>query len=361
MKKVILLFFVWRLVTLSVTLISPMVLPVFGGKFPYYNERLIASGLPHFLWSLGNFDGVHYIGIADGGYFAQFTQAFFPLYPMLIWLGAFITGGNLLISGLIVSNVAFFAAILLFYKLLEKKYDKKVAIWSVVMLLSFPTSFFFGSVYTEGIFFLLIIAFFLLEHKGRYGLASVVGIFASATRLIGVFLSPAIWFGGRGRKIYAFVPLLGLFLYMGYLKFKFDNPLYFLTSQSAFGQGRETGSLILLPQVFYRYLKIFLTTHGTNLIIPAFEFSVTILCVSLAVIAFWKTDKRWAFFALASIILPTLTGTLTSMPRYVLVAFPIFVVMAMIKNVYLKLAISLIFCLMGIVALTFFSQGYWIA
>lgn len=360
MKKVIFVFCIWRVLTLVVAALSPLIIPVFGGSFPYYNERLISSGLPHFLWSFGNFDGVHYLGIAQNGYFAQFTQAFFPLYPILVRAASLGTAGNLLISALVISNLAFFIAVLLFYKIIEKKHGANTAFWSEIMLLSFPTSFFFGAIYTEGVFFLLIMLFYFFESKGRYIVASLFGAFASFTRLIGVFLSFPLLFN-KNRRYLVFVPPIGLLVYMGFLKYRFNNPLYFLTSQAAFGQERDAANVILLPQVFYRYLKIFLTAQGQSLLVPLFEFSVTLLALVLIVIAFKKTEKKWVLFALASVVLPTLTGTLASMPRYVLVAFPMFVVLAMIKNSYIKLLITLFFMFTGIVVLTFFSQGYWVA
>src|SRR5438552_777431 len=49
------------------------------------------SALPHsgnfsndFLKSLGNWDGGHFLGIAQYGYKENFQYAFFPLYPLLI-------------------------------------------------------------------------------------------------------------------------------------------------------------------------------------------------------------------------------------------------------------------------------------
>src|SRR3990170_8020324 len=96
--KIVILFVIWRILLFLIAFISPAVIPQFGARFPYYQERLIASGLPHFIWSFGNFDGVHYLGIAQHGYIYQFTQVFFPLYPILIKLFSLITLDNFLLS-----------------------------------------------------------------------------------------------------------------------------------------------------------------------------------------------------------------------------------------------------------------------
>src|SRR3989339_2053777 len=116
-KKLIFLFIIWRLLLLGVAYLSPIIIPQFGARFPYFEGRLISSGLPQFIWSFGNFDGVHYLGIAQNGYLYQYTQAFFPLYPLLIKLVSPITFGNLLIAGLLVSNTAFLIGLIVFQKL----------------------------------------------------------------------------------------------------------------------------------------------------------------------------------------------------------------------------------------------------
>src|SRR3989338_3679220 len=174
MKQVIYLFIAWRLLLFFIAFISPTVIPKFGATFPYFQERLINSGLPHFIWSFGNFDGVHYLGIAKDGYAYQFTQAFFPFYPILIKLVSFLTFGNLLVAALLISNVAFLFGLIIFYKLVNKYYGERIALWSCLFLLSFPTSFYFGAVYTEGLFFLMIIAAFYLVEINKIWQASVI-------------------------------------------------------------------------------------------------------------------------------------------------------------------------------------------
>ena len=155
--KLILLFLGWRILLFLVAFLSPTFLPKFAATFPYHQEVLIATNLPHYIWSFGNFDGVHYLRIAQDGYIYQYTQAFFPLYPILIKLVSFITFDNYLVSALVISNIAFLAALTLFYKLVTKIYSQNIAFWSCLFLLAFPTSYYFGSVYTEGLFFLIII------------------------------------------------------------------------------------------------------------------------------------------------------------------------------------------------------------
>ncbi len=362
MKKIIVLFLVWRTFLFTIAASSPLFIHQFGARFPYYQERLIATKLPHFIWSFGNFDGVHYLGIAKEAYAAQYTQAFFPLYPILIKSVSFLTFGNLLVSALLISNISFLASLLIFYKLITQVHGEKIAFWSVLFLLSFPTSFFFGAAYTEGIFFLLVVSSFYFAQRGKIWRASIFGALASATRLVGIFLAPALFFKNG---IKSQIPLLlvpaGLIAYMIFLKVKFDNPFYFLTSQQIFGQERLSNGIVLLPQVLFRYLKILTSTHGLPLANAAFELLATVWVLTALILAFKKVKLEWLIFSLLVVITPTLTGTLASMPRYILVAFPIYLVPAHIKSPKIKIALLTASSILLAISATFFVQGYWVA
>lgn len=259
-----------------------------------------------------NFDGVHYLSIAKNGYF-QFEQAFFPLYPLLIrWLGKLL-GGNFVFAGLLISNISLFFILVIFWKLLKKiKIKEETIKWTLAFLLFFPTSFYFGSIYTESLFMLLVfLTFFTTALYSTVVFASL----ASATKLVGAFLLAPI----------------GLFAYMVYLWRTYGDPLMFIHAQPAFGANRSGGEIILLPQVLWRYFKIFTTVSYDN-----YDFWIALIevifLISVLVLLWiaWRKNlpKSWILFSLAAVIAPTLTGTLSSMPRYVLIAFPIYVVLA---------------------------------
>ncbi len=361
MKKIIFIFLVWRSIIFLVAALAPLVISVFGNKFPYV-ETLMQSKLPYWIWSFGNFDGVHYLRIAQDGYAYQYTQAFFPLYPILIKLVSFLTLGNYLLAGLLISNISFLASLIVFHKLIAKMYNPKIALWSIIFLVTFPTSFYFGAVYTEGLFFLMIILSFYLLEQNKNWQAAVIGLFTSGTRLVGIFLSLSV-FSKKNHKFR--LPLLlvpmGLIFYMIYLQLKFNNAFYFLTAQTAFGQNREAAKIILLPQVIYRWVNQLLTTHGLVFANSAFEISTTIFAIVLLLIGFKTIKKEWIIFSIFAIVTPTLTGSLASMPRYILVAFPAFVVLAQIKSNFVKALIATIFLICLTFTTALFTRGYWIA
>lgn len=374
-SKILLLFFTWRIALFIVAFLAVKIIPSFGGRFPYYNTELISTGLPSWVWGFANFDGVHYLRIIKDGYSSEFTQAFFPLYPLLV--KTFYLGFSLLPLSLLLSNLLFLGSLYLFYRLVLLDNDKKIAILSVVLLLLFPTSFYFGSVYSESLFIFLSIASFYLIRKKEYLGAGIYIALASATRLFGLLLIPALlielYFDLRNRKIkigdYESIKILigiilaplGTLFYMLYLNLNFNNPLYFLTSQPFFGAERST-SIILLPQVLFRYFKMIISTNPFSL--PFFnlflELIFTLVPLIILILGFKRIRLSYWIFTFGCLILPTLTGTLSSMPRYALMSFLILPLICKIGVKYFIL-ISIIFGLLGILLISLFTRGYWIA
>lgn len=354
--------------------ISPFVISKFNPSFPYYRELLIGSNLPNWIWPFANFDGVHYITIASRGYVAEFTQAFFPLYPFLVNIFAF--NKFYLLSALLIANFSFLLMLFVLYKLFNLDYDKKISLKSIILVMAFPTAFYFGSVYTESIFFLFVVSFLLFARKRYFLLAGLIGAFAALTRLNGVFLSLVLAIEvfiylneSRLRSkvtifklaISILLPTLGTLVYMIYLKLQFNNPLYFLTAQPFFGASRSE-SIILFPQVIYRYIKILLTVHWNSY--PYFnailELGFTLFAIYLLIISFKKVRFSYWFFVLCSIILPTLTGTLSSMPRYTLVTLLLFPLIIKGLGKRYNVLITLFIILQFILSILFL-RGYWIA
>lgn len=326
-------FLVWRFGLFFFEWLGEKLLP-FKGSFPYYDTVLASSGLPSWLWQWGNFDGVHYLTIASSGYDGFGTQVFFPLYPLLInLLGRII---NPLAGALLISNLSILLAALILYRMTKNK-------WAVVFLFAFPTSYFFGSVYTEALFLLLVLL--------TFSYSKIFSLFAGATRLVGIFLGPLAW--------------VGLAAYSLYLAVRFDRPLFFLSAQGAFANSRADSLTTLVNplQVIWRYLKIFLTASPSHydFWIAGLEFAAFIFGVVVLLKMRGKMPISWTIFSWGALLLPSLSGTFSSMPRYLLVIFPIFIGLAKIRNQRAKLAILSVFIILLGLLTALFTRGYWVS
>ncbi|MFA6512852.1 MAG: hypothetical protein WCT34_01485, partial [Patescibacteria group bacterium] len=132
---------------------------------------------------------------------------------------------------------------------------------------------------------------------------------------------------------------------------------------------------ILLPQVYYRYFKIFITAaHDSRFYVSLVEFTVfsfvlLILILDLIKLACASKNlkiKNWerislSIFSFVNLILPTLTGTFSSIPRYALFSVSFFIFLAEIKNNIVKFSIAIIFLILHILLLGYFTQGYFIS
>ena len=357
-----------RVLTLVAAYTGLKTLP-FKHSFPYVDAVLEKYGSPLF-WSWANFDGVHYLMIAREGYIFGLTQAFFPLFILLVRFSGKIVK-NPLAAGLLLNHLFFAVNLYVFYKLIRLDFKKEVGLWTLIFLSFFPTSFFFLSLYTESLFLLLVFSSFYLWRKKRHFMAGLVGALASATRITGIFLVPAFLHEARkseksqiSKYLSAFLPSIGLLGYMWYLKSRFGDPFLFAHVQEGFGGGRQTDRLILLYQVFWRYFKMVLTVERNN---PLYftvwlETGSTALFLALLFFAYFKkVRKSYLIFAGLAYFLPTLTGTFSSMPRYVLGLFPGFIALALIEKRAFRLAWLALSLFLLFVCTAMFTRGYWVA
>jgi Gpi18-like mannosyltransferase len=384
-KKLLLTVFLWRVFLFIISFYADSFL-IYDPSFPYYRSILARLGFPRWIFSWGNFDGVHYLTIVKKGYLGTgLIQAFFPVFPMIlrffrslsIDLFFPITLGFQFLVTWVLSGTLFY-----FVKETLGK-SKKIAWWSAISLLIFPASFFMGALYGEGLFLLFILLSFIFAKKKRWLLAGIFGAMASATRVVGIAILPALlielWLSRKNKLSYSGVvnfikkdwlniikislSSLGLLAYMFYLQKTFNDPLYFFYVQSEFGAGREEG-LILLPQVIWRYLKIFMTAPVDLKMfayVQEFLFSIGAFC--LLIFSWKKVRLSYLLFSLLVLLIPTFTGTFSSMPRYIMVAFPIYFLLGewFSKKSSFKVFALVLSLLLLIINTLLFIQGYWVA
>ena len=392
-KKILFSFAVWRVALFLVAFLAIYFIPKWGGWFPNEDRVLIPTKLPPWIWGFGNFDGIHYLKIMQDGYKAIFSQAFFPLYPLLgrvLTLVNVFTPRNFQLdtnifvdpayfyNAFILSNVLFIPALYYLYKLFRLDYSEKTAFSAIILLLVFPTSFYFGAIYTESLFLLLVVLSLYLSRKKNYLLAGIFAALASATRILGLSLFVVLFIeiisdikarhlivksGQFVKSIFGLlIAPLGTAAYMVYLKIATGDWLYFLTAQPSFGAERSAKPFILLPQVIYRYFKIFTSSSVPSLqyFTAVNEFFLTLIPLTLLLVFFKKIRLSYWLFAIICLVTPTLTGTLSSMPRYALMAFLLLPLVVEKTGKYYKYLVFL-FLILGVILVSLFTRGYWVA
>ena len=393
-RKIIKYFLIWRFLLFVILIFAIPVVPLqkdfLGGGMDNYLKN-------PYLWSWLNFDGNHYLSIAMYGY-KPLQYFYFPLFPLSLGVVAKLLGGAqsmYALSGLLVSNITFFVALLGLTRLVKLDYPDKIVQFLLLLLLLFPTSFYFGSFYTESLFLALIIWSFYFARKGSWIIAGILGALSTAARITGAALFPALiveaFIQSKENKKHLFLPIassfavmLGVITYAMLLDRGLGDPLAFFRSlDQVFGEQRSK-VLIFLPQVFYRYLVRILPNINYSYF-PAvftawFEFLSALIFAFLGGLGilgwgsgfadklkrFKKYQIRGSYlvFFLGGYLIPTLSGSFSSFPRYVLILFPAFLMSSKIlteKPPFFKwLSISVLFILL-IISEALYIRGYWLS
>ncbi|UGS39270.1 mannosyltransferase family protein [Capillimicrobium parvum] len=132
-------------------------------------------------------DAVWYLEIARNGYDQTPTAAFFPLYPLLV-RGL---GGSLL-AAVAVSTVCFLFALAALHALTRLELGADAARWTVLALAFSPMAFFFSALYGESLFLALSAGAVLAARSDRWAWAGVLGALAASTRSTGVLVLVAL-------------------------------------------------------------------------------------------------------------------------------------------------------------------------
>ena len=315
----------------------------------------------------GRWDAVHYLDIATNGYHGT-DMAFFPLYPLLIRVVGELAG-NHLIAGLLISNISFFFGLLYLYKLLEREYDRAVARRAIFYVSIFPTAVYFTAVYTESLFFMLTVASFYYMRARLWWIAAALGLLAALTRVEGaLLLLPFAMEWSAARKSAqkpsildlfagALIPL-GLGIYMAYLWVLRADPLYFSHVQIHWNRHFAPPWVSLINAL----LKI---AHGSGpqaVANQSLEVGFTLLMIAVLVAGWRSLRPSYIAYMGLSILVPMSTSNLMSMPRFALVLFPMFAILARwgerpwVNNVILAFSLPLL----GLFAVLF-ADWYWVA
>ena len=325
-----------------------------------------------------HWDGVWFIRIASGGYGSHAsTQAFFPLYPLLLRVFAPAAGHNYVIAGVIISVTCYAAAMAVLYRLANDEAGPRIALWSVVFISVFPMALFFQAVYSESLFLLLTLSSFAAARRGRWALAGLAGLLAALTRSSGLLLVAPLaliwWEQHRGRPVrlpggpavtpptparrpswrsLAWLLLLpaGLALYMAYLWRQFHDPLLFSDAQRAWGR-----TLALPTTAVWRgFVSAVQAAHW--LVVPGAQaspgapakggawhldllanlpaFLALLLALRLLVGCWRRLPAPYTVYAVAACLFPLFypesSQPLSSYPRFLLVNFPLFITLALL-------------------------------
>jgi Gpi18-like mannosyltransferase len=324
----------------------------------------------HVLEWFAKWDTGWYLSIVTHGYGfvpdQQSSVAFFPLYPTLVWLVSQITR-DVLVSGYLIANAALYGALVILWKWVQLEYNNpQLADRACWLLLIGPTSFFFSLIYTESTFLFFSLACVYAARRRSWLWAGVAGYCAALCRNVGLLLVvPLLWeyfqlklrpisFERRvdAKVLCCLLPIAGLGTYMLYLWLHFGDPLAFSHTQSAWGRTLTKfwapfhPDRIRAMEPFYRYWFLGAVLLGAGMVAIAPFFRIRAL--HLAIIA-------------GPFLLYLSTNNLESIPRYLSVLFPFYVIAAKVCETreWLERAVMVVSGGLLVLSTILFVNGYW--
>lgn len=315
------------------------------------------------------FDSAWYLAIAEHGYEIPGREAFFPLYPALIGVAGELTGSALL-GGVMISSALGFTALYLVHRLVALDFDLIDARNTVWLMSWFPAAFVLSAVYSESLFLVLSIGSVYSARLGHWPLAGLLAALATGSRSAGLLLivplaiiylyGPRADLPGRGlgkgfRPIHSLrrdalwlgLAPLGLFAYLAYLQLSTGDAMAAFTVQSDWHRiFAPLGGVVLGAWSALRGVVELLpgeTPLGAQH--PGGQYASLIATREIALFGFlllagWLSLEAWrrlpaaySLYSLTALMLPlsfpATDQPLESLPRFMLVLFPLWIALAL--------------------------------
>ena len=320
---------------------------VLHGPHPSFLHQLLPS------WN--QWDTRWYIDIAQRGYgwkkaVGTSPTAFFPLYPLLLRVAFELTHRSYILLALVVSNLAFLAAMWYLWRLTAWELSESAASRAILYIAVFPTALFFFAGYTESLFLWLTLASFYHLRRHDWLAAGAFGALASATRVTGVLLVlPFVYEYGRscnfswrrvdrGLAAVLLIPA-GLLAFMFYLQREVGDALAFSHYQAAWqkvftlelwaGFLDSVRQIVVVqsPVSFYEAHNLLEVCLGGLVLLGSIAAARKLpAAYGLYLAGFWAV----------TLTSPALAGgypvPLISLSRYILALFPVFMYMGLIGS-----------------------------
>lgn len=287
-------------------------------------------------WS--QWDAAHYTRIAVNGYDHPTdpgNPAFFPLYPLVMRGFGWLTCLNdswleMQIAGVAVAWICFFVAVALLTTLFQRMVGEDIARTAGMLLCVSPFSFFLTAGYTESLFMIFVALTFLYGIRERWGWAALAVALATASRVTGVFLIPALLLMAWRRNasprtlvgIAATSPL-GIISYMAFTWRTLDDPLAFLNAQEGWG-GWYDRTGIYIEGFLANPIAWFFGDPADPIIL----LNVLMLVIWIVTLVPMHRIVGWEISLFSALITFQASTSFHSLGRYLLPAFGTYVVLA---------------------------------
>lgn len=300
-------------------------------------------------------DAKHYLYLATHGYAPEVRSiAFYPLWPILIRTCTPLLGGNPVWAGLVLANVFSLVAWFWFHRITARRYGEAAANGSLAFLLAFPGALFFQFIYTEALFFLLLMALWWGLERRRWTVATVAALLLPLTRGVGVFaVLPVGWhlLHSRGFRLWRkrqqaaagtdsgctpeeagvtralpvpwgllVAPVAGWGVYLLLMWHWTGNPWSGIDAQKYWGV-HSISNLWDVPKFIRGYFRVTTWHEFGGSLLDRLAFVLAVYAVPVL----WRHGRDLLPWTIMLAVIPAMSGTFTSYVRFASCAFPVFV------------------------------------
>lgn len=316
----------------------------------------------------GSWDTGWYLQIANEGYVhtplseGQSNFGFFPMYPLLSKLAGYLFNNNYY-GGLLVSNTLTFLSGYYLFLLCLKLWSNTNKAWlATVVFFLFPGSYLLSGMFSEAAFIFFSIACFYYFEKEDYPLSGLAGLCLALTRPFGILiLVPLAWryFQKNGwalhfQLLWLLLTMAGTLLFFSYCYYRTGDFFYYLHAKEAGWNIEQANVFYVLGQGLFNEQNGFWKFNTW--------YTVVVLLVTLILT---RLKNAWLSVWIALLIIAPLQNgyvNIICMPRYILVAFPLSILLSgfTANKVIIKILL-IILAVINLVLAAFFSLGYQFA
>ncbi|MCG8587748.1 MAG: hypothetical protein MJE66_00495 [Proteobacteria bacterium] len=284
---------------------------------------------------LETWDAQHYLYLAEHGYrTGEVSAAFFPAWPLAIRALAPVWGGDTLAASLVLANVLSIAALTVLHQyVFRPRLDRAAADTALLALVAFPGALFLQFPYSEALFLALAVGCVTALARDRWVAAGAFALCLPLVRGIGAFIAVpmafAVWRAwrtdrsrGLSRAPWLLAPVAGVGLYLAWMAWTTGDPWTGVRAQGVFLSQRSLLDLIDVWGLLQNFLSAgFSHTFETS---PLDRAAFALFVATLP--ALWWRHRDLFWYALPMGLLPAMTSFMSN-TRYVLVVFPVFLVL----------------------------------
>lgn len=305
---------------------------------------------------------------------------FFPLYPLTLRLLSPIFFGNYFAAGIITSTLAYITALILLHKITSVDLTKKIADYTILYYLIAPAGIFFVAIYSQSLFLLTSVSAIYATTKGRWWLASIMGMLAAMTKPQGfiIFVPLLIEYIQYARTIFpttissfikttkaSFLSLLLIplgtltTLSIGYY---YTNNIYIFQEASKYF-GNQSFHLFNIPKILIIHAVNFLSIPQHGIFFSKLNIVAYLIFFLLLIPIYRKLKLSYFLYSLFLLLIPLASGSMAATLRSLSISFPHFMILAVIgtKHKYANYLIILIFIFLMTILSLRYVNWHWVS